>query len=104
METKVRVAALSELPDDGGKAFEIAGRTIAFFKVGESVYAMDNACPHRGAALAEGICRNGKVFCNWHLFDFDLVTGHCEVQPDMPVRTYPASVEGGDIFVGIQEK
>lgn len=104
MENKYRVAALGDLPDDGGKAVEIAGRTIAFFKVGEKVYAMDNACPHRGAALAEGICRNGKVFCNWHLFDFDLVTGHCEVLPEMPVTIYPASVEEGDVFVRIPEK
>ncbi|MBS1811826.1 MAG: Rieske 2Fe-2S domain-containing protein [Acidobacteria bacterium] len=94
-----KIATLSDLAPGRAKAFEVNGKTIAVFNVDGQFYAIDDACPHRGASLAASIAKNGKVFCSWHLFDFDLKTGACGAIPDFPVQTYELKVEGTEIFV-----
>ena len=100
MEKQIfKLANLTDLQPGQAKAIPINGNTIALFNVDGAYYAIDDACPHRGASLAESICKNGKVFCSWHLFDFDLKSGECGAIPDFPVRTYELKIEGTEIFV-----
>ena len=100
MEKQIfKLATLTDLAPGHAKAFQVNGNTIALFNVDGNFYAIDDACPHRGASLAESICKKGKVFCSWHLFDFDLKTGECGAIPDFPVRTYELKIEGNEIFV-----
>lgn len=94
-----KIAKTSELAPGRSKAYKIADKTIAVFNLEGQFYALDDACPHRGASLAESICKNGKVFCSWHLFDFDLKTGECGAIPDFPVATYEVKIEDEEIFV-----
>lgn len=94
-----KIATITELPAGRAKAYPVNGKTIALFNVEGQFYAIDDACPHRGASLAESIAKNGKVFCSWHLFDFDLKTGACGAIPDFPVQTYELKIEGEEIFV-----
>ena len=95
----VKITTTSDLALGRAKAFQVNDKTIALFNVNGNYYAIDDACPHRGASLAESICKNGKVFCSWHLFDFDLKTGECGAIPDFPVQTYELKIEGNEIFV-----
>lgn len=94
-----KIANVSEVKPGLSKAYKIGDKTIALFNEGGQFYALDDACPHRGASLAESICKNGKVYCSWHLFDFDLKTGECGAIPDFPVQTYEVKIEGEEIFV-----
>ena len=94
-----KIATTSELAVGRAKAFQINDKRIALFNVEGQFYAIDDACPHRGASLAESIAKNGKVYCSWHLFDFDLKTGACGAIPDFPVETYELKIEGAEIFV-----
>lgn len=100
MEKQIfKLANRTDLKPGQAKAVQVNGQTIALFNVDGQFYAIDDACPHRGASLAESIAKNGKVFCSWHLFDFDLKTGECGAIPDFPVRTYELKIEGEEIFV-----
>lgn len=94
-----KIATTTELGNGRAKAYQVNDKTIALFNVEGTYYAIDDACPHRGASLAESIAKNGKVYCNWHLFDFDLKTGECGAIPNFPVQTYELKIEGEDIFV-----
>ena len=94
-----KIATTAELAVGRAKAFQVNDKTIALFNVNGQFYAIDDACPHRGASLAESIAKNGKVYCSWHLFDFDLKTGECGAIPDFPVQTYELKIEGTEIFV-----
>lgn len=94
-----KIAHISELAVGRAKAFQINDKRIALFNVNGQFYAIDDACPHRVASLAESIAKNGKVYCSWHLFDFDLQTGACGAIPDFPVQTYEVKIEGSEIFV-----
>ena len=64
-------------------------------------WALEDACNHAGASLAEGSCRAGRVTCPMHGYVFDLKNGRlveprglCDDQ-----RTYVARFEGDDVAV-----
>jgi nitrite reductase/ring-hydroxylating ferredoxin subunit len=78
---------------------EVGDEEVAVFNFGGEIYATSDVCPHRGASLAEGFLDQGKVFCPWHCFDFNLKTGQCEMVPSLRVRTYEIKVEGDEVFV-----
>jgi len=94
-----RVASLAELPEGAGWCVEIAGRELALFRRGDRVEALDNVCPHRGAALAWGDVRDGVVYCPLHAWPFEIATGLCPEFPGVAVDAFPVTVEGGEVFV-----
>jgi nitrite reductase (NADH) small subunit len=94
-----RVGRLESFPDGHGWLVEIEGREVALFRRGDRVFALDNVCPHRGAALAFGDVRGEVVHCPLHAWPFHLPTGDCPEFPGVCVRTFPVHVEGGDVHV-----
>jgi 3-phenylpropionate/trans-cinnamate dioxygenase ferredoxin subunit len=71
------VAISASIPEGAGIAVQIGGRSVALFRRGGSLFALDNVCPHAGAALARGRVRDGMVQCPLHGSRFDLRTGEC---------------------------
>lgn len=94
-----RVGSLSDLPDGHGWLVELEGREVALFRRGDRVYALDNLCPHRGAALAFGDVRGEVVYCPLHAWPFELETGRCPEFPGVAVDRFHVTVEGGDVHV-----
>lgn len=95
----IRVASLSEIPDDAGKLVEVDGQEIALFKNGSEVCAIHNMCPHAGGPLSEGGMREGNAICPWHGWEFNLKTGLCSFNPAIKVPVFKVKVEGDDVFV-----
>ena len=93
------VARLADLPDGRGLIVEVEGRELALFRRGDRVFALDNVCPHRGAALAFGDVREGVVFCPLHAWPFALSDGSCPEFPEASVEAFPVHVEGDEVFV-----
>ena len=104
-----QIAALTDGPVDigpidaiapgPGRAFIVAGRTIAVFRQRDGhVFANDNQCPHRGGPLAEGILGDGKVICPLHGWKVDLASGRC-LGESASVRTYDVHVINGRVLV-----
>ena len=102
MSRSVAIAKVDEIAVGNGKAFEVGEKRIAVFNVEESFYAIDDACPHAGASLAEGYLKDGNVGCPWHYAEFDLTTGdHHHAPATCGVSVYPVVVEGNQIKVTI---
>ena len=77
---------------------------IAIFNLGDERYvAVDNACPHRGGPLCDGIVSGDAVVCPLHGWKISLETGNV-MKPDVCVRveTYPVSVRDGVVCVQIE--
>lgn len=92
----------STLTDTEGLTVEVAGRELALFRVAGTVRAIDSACPHEGAPLAQGELNGSTVTCPWHGWTFNACTG-CSLEPaDNDVRSYETLVEGGRIFVRLE--
>lgn len=97
----VKVANLSELGPGTTKAVEIAGRLIALFNVGGTVYALDNTCLHQGGPLGEGMLEGDVVTCPWHMWEYNVRSGEKVGFPSMKVESYQVQVEGNDIKVAV---
>jgi nitrite reductase (NADH) small subunit len=97
----VQVAKLSDLEAGSCKAVEAAGKTIALFNVGGTIYALDNVCLHRGGPLGEGFLEGNVVTCPWHMWEYDVCTGERLGDPALKVCTYPVQIEGNEIKVAV---
>jgi nitrite reductase/ring-hydroxylating ferredoxin subunit len=91
---------LAALGANGRAVVNIAGRRVAVFRVGESVYALDDACPHEGNPLIEGEIAGDTLTCAYHLWRFDLATGAC-LSGDQPARRYAADIDGDEIRIAV---
>jgi nitrite reductase/ring-hydroxylating ferredoxin subunit len=111
------VCRASEIPPGGRLIVEIEGRSIGVFNVRGRFYALRNGCPHRGGALCAGpICgtvlpsddrsyvygREGEILrCAWHGWEFEIATGRALVDPTVRARTYPVTVEDGNVVMTV---
>ena len=96
---KVRVCTLDELKHDGHRVVAAQGRTILVLIDEDTVYALDNRCPHMGFPLHRGSVRDGILTCHWHHAKFDLAGG-CTLDPfadDVPA--FPVEVRNGAVYL-----
>ncbi|HEY4000849.1 MAG TPA: Rieske 2Fe-2S domain-containing protein [Candidatus Xenobia bacterium] len=85
---------VDDVPEGEGRVVGGLDREFAVFKLKGRLYAMDNACGHRGGPLGEGLVEDGVVICPWHGWEFEIATGRSLVMPDMAQATFPVEVLG----------
>jgi nitrite reductase (NADH) large subunit len=102
----VRVAAVRDVPRDGGIAIRHGGAQVAVFHVAarNEWYATQNLCPHKQQmVLARGIVGDEagapKVACPLHKKTFDLRDGRCLSEELLEIATFPVRIEGDDVWV-----
>ncbi len=98
-----RVARADEIREGEGRAFAVAGRVIALFRDGGSVYAIDDTCPHAGASLAQGSLVCGTVVCSWHGWRFNLRDGSWADYSKLKIGAYAVRVLADAIEVELPE-
>jgi nitrite reductase (NADH) small subunit len=102
MSDFVTVAKKDEVKEGEGKVVEIEGKTIALFNVEGHIYAIDNACKHKGGPLGGGVCDGGVVTCPWHQWKYDVTTGANVGNPQVKVDTFEVRVEGDEVKVKVE--
>jgi len=103
-ERFVPVARLAEIPEDGGRAFEVEGRTIGVYRCGDRLFAIADECTHAFALLHEGSVDRVRctVECPLHGAEFDLASGAVLTPPaPEPVTVYPVRLSGDLIEIGL---
>jgi nitrite reductase (NADH) small subunit len=111
------VCSAAELAPGERRIVEVAGRTIGVFNVHGRFYALHNRCPHKGGALCAGRIggtvlptagrsfaygRDGEIIrCSRHGWEFEIATGRALADPRVHARTYPVSVERGQVVVTV---
>jgi nitrite reductase (NADH) small subunit len=100
----IRVTNIENIPLREGRAVQIGDREIAIFNLGGRFVATDNACPHRGGPLADGIVSGTQVVCPLHAYRICLDSGNV-TKPEVCVKvdTYDVRVEGGVVMVDMDE-
>ncbi len=98
------VAKEKDLADGALRAVSAGGHRIALLRLGSTVHAIDDRCPHAGGPLSEGAVEGGLVRCPWHERRFDPRTGACaDHERTRPVACYPTRVESGDVWVDLPD-
>ncbi|MDR5682995.1 MAG: non-heme iron oxygenase ferredoxin subunit [Armatimonadota bacterium] len=100
MSDYVRVGRADEIPNNRGKAFEVAGRRIAVYNLNGSFYAIDDTCTHEEASLAAGPVMGEMAVCPRHGSRFHIPTGQVRSLPAVHnVAVYEVRVEGDEVYV-----
>ena len=97
----VKVAKTDEVAEGGSKVAEANGQPLALFKVGGTIYALDNTCPHQGGPLGEGYLDGSEVTCPWHAWVFDVKTGKCQTTSEITQKSYKTKIDGDDVLVDV---
>jgi 3-phenylpropionate/trans-cinnamate dioxygenase ferredoxin subunit len=101
----MRIASLSEIPDEGAVRVEVDGKALCVARSQGEIYAIGDVCSHADVSLSEGDVEDGTVECWLHGSRFDLKTGAPTGLPaTKSVPTYPVTVIGDDVFVKLEKK
>ena len=99
----VRLCLMSETPVEGTVTEkEVDGVAVCLAKVGGTLSAMENWCPHRRAPLGQGWIEGDSVVCPWHSWAFNLQSGKSIYPEDQKVDVFPLRMEGDDVMIDIE--
>ncbi len=77
-----------DIPEGGGRQFQLNGSTVAVFKSEGKLFALQGNCPHADSALADGAIEGTEVTCPEHGYRFDIRNGVCLTDPGLRARVY----------------
>lgn len=115
----IDVLPKDDLPQGTRRVIDVAQLQVLLINHGGRVHAVGSRCPHSNARLEDGeVTEGGFVVCPRHHSVFDLETGAVQewvpwppvvgralgaISQESPLPVYPAKVEDGRIWVGIEE-
>jgi nitrite reductase (NADH) small subunit len=102
-ETWVDVGALDDVPRLGAKIVASRRGNIAVFRTADdSIFALDDRCPHKGGPLSQGIVHGRRVTCPLHSWVIELASGEA-VAPDKGcAHTITSRLEAGRILLQLR--
>ena len=94
------IGALTDIPARGGRVVKTPRGCIAVFRAfDDTVFALDDRCPHKGGPLSDGIVHGHKVTCPLHSLVIDLASGAAANPEEGSVRTHEIRVAEGRILL-----
>lgn len=104
MGNLIKVAEVSDIPDDGVKKVSVEGIDIAILNKDGAFYAISDVCTHEQASLSEGEIDGYNIVCARHGATFNIATGEVVALPAIvPLATYRIKVEGKDIMLEVPD-
>lgn len=98
------VGAVTDIPRRGARRLPSPRGDIAVFRTGDGeVFALMDACPHKGGPLSQGIVHGRSVTCPLHGRIIDLATGE-GVGADKGARcapVVPLEIVEGRLMLGL---
>ena len=93
------VGNLTEIPEGGVRALDLAGQKILLSRQGDVVACFQNACAHLGLTLDGGVVADGIITCPHHDFQYDLASGECLTAPEVQLQAHAVRVVGRRVDV-----
>ncbi|MEM6666140.1 MAG: nitrite reductase small subunit NirD [Pseudomonadota bacterium] len=99
----VAVGRVDDIPLRGARCVVTPIGKIGVFRTSENtIYAMEDHCPHKGGPLTQGIVHDASVTCPLHNWVISLETGEAQGADEGRVATIPVKVEDGVISLGLE--
>ncbi|PTL78217.1 Rieske 2Fe-2S domain-containing protein [Vitiosangium sp. GDMCC 1.1324] len=95
----IPVARLADLDERGRAVVRVGEEWVALVRAEGRLYALQQACPHRGGPLSEGDQDGCLLYCPLHAWAFDVRTGASPTNPGERVRIFTVRVIGDEIQV-----
>ena len=72
--------------------------------MGEEFFATQSRCPHAGADLSQGFCKDKKLICSFHRYEYDLTTGRGAPGQGDYINVYPLEQREDGLYIGFKER
>jgi 3-phenylpropionate/trans-cinnamate dioxygenase ferredoxin component len=102
MSRQIPVALVDELAPGQRKLLFVEGRSLVMFNIGGELVAIDNSCPHNGAALSSGQLDGSVLRCPAHGLRFDLLAGGQPGAGKLCVQTFPVHTVGDKVMLALE--
>ncbi len=80
----------------------VGGKRICVVRIGETLHAVEDKCPHNGESLSKGSVNYlGEVICPWHGQRFSLKTGREGEERSRDLSVYPVKSDPDGIYIGL---
>ena len=100
MTNWIDIGPMSDIPPQGARVVKTAHGCIAIFRTAtDQVFAIDDACPHKGGPLSEGIVHGTHVTCPLHAWVFSLETGMAQGADAGQVARHATTIKDGRILL-----
>ena len=86
------------------RLIKVEGKKICVVKVDDEFFATQSKCPHAGADLSQGFCKDKKLICAFHRYEYDLNTGRGSPGQGDYINIYPIEQREDGIYIGFKEK
>jgi nitrite reductase/ring-hydroxylating ferredoxin subunit/alkylhydroperoxidase/carboxymuconolactone decarboxylase family protein YurZ len=93
------VASAEALKSGETEYFKCDGRSVFVFRRGAKLNVYDSRCPHQDTDIPHVALDGTKLTCPKHQWVFDLETGECIAEGDLPLTEFPHKVERGRLLV-----
>lgn len=104
MSNWVEIAELDDIPVLGARVVKTDTMDVALFRNrDDQVFALRDACPHKGGPLSQGIVHGTSVTCPLHNWKIDLASGEALGPDEGCTNVFPVKVEGGKVFLGVKD-
>ncbi len=101
---KVAVAPITDIPENGTRAFEIEGKSVLVARTAAGVFAMANRCSHALQALEGGKLKGFYIFCPAHGVRFDMRDGSpMGTLTKIPISVWEAETIDGIVHIDMED-
>jgi 3-phenylpropionate/trans-cinnamate dioxygenase ferredoxin subunit len=99
----VEACGVGDIDEEDVIRWDHEGRSFALYRSpGDEYFATDGLCTHERVHLADGLVMDDVIECPKHNGRFNYKTGEALAAPVcVNLRTYPAKVQGGKVYVDI---
>ena len=99
----IEIVALEEIPKLGSRVIRTDTMDVAVFRTaGDQVFALRDACPHKGGPLSQGIVQGNSVTCPLHNWKIDLASGEALGPDEGCTNVFSTKVENGMVFLALK--
>ena len=105
MNDWIELVALDDIPQLGSRVIKTDTMDIAVFRTSDDkVFALRDACPHKGGPLSQGIVHGTSVTCPLHNWKIDLASGEALGPDEGCTNVFAVKIENGNVFIGLKGK
>ena len=96
------VTRLGDIPRLGSRVVKTAKGDVAVFRTADdTVFALDDRCPHKGGPLSQGIVHGHSVTCPLHNWVIDLASGQAQAPDVGCVKRMPVKLDGDRVLIAL---
>jgi nitrite reductase (NADH) small subunit len=99
------ILALEDIPRLGSRIVRTDTMDVAVFRTADDrVFALRDACPHKGGPLSQGIVHGTSVTCPLHNWKIDLNSGEALPPDEGCTNVFETRVENGRVLLAVKAR